>query len=181
MVQLNEKIKRVLEIIGESDPCLLDHCCRTASLVKKVGTHLGVPTDSLYIAALVHDIGKIFVDPSILSKPGCLTPEERKVVDLHSVMGYVYLRSMAFPEDICEIVLLHHGYQKKKYGNTYHDSIRVFADIVRACDIFDAVTHDRPYHERRSAQEALAIIKELPETIPYSIISALAARSGSVC
>ncbi len=171
-------MNNVGEMIRKKDPELWDHCCRTANMCRCIGGLLKLgKADSLYLAASIHDVGKLFVDPKILYKPGPLTEEERKIIDLHSVQGYIFLQSLGYPKDVCEIVMLHHGYHKNRYGIPYKKDNCIYADILRACDIFDAVTHDRPYHLACTAKAGLDILLNQKESLPEEIIHAFACIS----
>ena len=167
-------IKMIGSAIENYDKDLSNHCKRTADLSLKVAESLSLKdSDDIYKASLVHDIGKIFIDPNILLKAGSLSPEERKSVDKHSVIGYIYLKSLGFKDSICEMVLFHHGYCKDIYDISGKNVNKFYADIIRACDIFDAVTHKRTYHDEMPVSEALKIIKGQKERISSDIINIL--------
>lgn len=178
----NRTYTEVISAIEKYDPGLKEHCQRTAALAKRVAILLKRPAsevDNLYTAAMVHDIGKIFLDPEILMSPRKLTQDERRAVDMHSLMGCIYLESVGAPADITELVLLHHGYNKERYGRTYSSKNCLSANILRACDIFDAVTHDRPYHKKVTVSEGLQIV-QMQNDLTSDILKALA-RTDSLC
>lgn len=163
----------IIQKMQAYDPCLPTHCIHVAQLAVNVGSSLGLNTKQLYtlkIAALIHDIGKIFIDRDVLMKPGSLTPDERKLVDMHSLIGYFSARAAGFPLDVSEIILLHHG--NKNFPVPYSELNKVLADILRACDIFDAVTHDRPYHHKVSYLEGMQIVR-MQTDLSERILSAL--------
>lgn len=166
-------MEKILKALGAFDPNLLQHSVRTAGLARKIGDFLNMDEELLFQAGLVHDIGKLFVDPMIIRKPDILTTEERNMIDLHSVFGYQYLNIHGFSKDICEIVLLHHGKFKNHYGIVYSEINIVYADILRACDIYDAMTHDRIYHIRFDKNTALSAIGAQKEYIPDNIVVSL--------
>lgn len=166
----------IISSIKKYDPNLWTHCLQTANIAKQVAVYLDFRTpdiDNLYCAALIHDIGKIFINPEILMKPDKLTPAERKTVDMHSLLGYIYTTSLGVDKNIAELILLHHGYDKERYGKSYSEKNRLPANILRACDIFDAVTHDRPYHEKVSYTEGIQIVR-LQKDLEDNILEALA-------
>lgn len=174
--QEEELIKMIRSFMKDYDPELLNHCNRTAYLGKYIATSLGLSDSdvgTVFKASLVHDVGKLFIDPKILLKQGKLSKEEREVVDTHSVLGYIYLKSLVFSEDVCLMVLLHHGYNKEKFNVKYSEGHILCADIIRACDIFDAITHKRSYHDARTSDVAMRIIKEQKEEIPPKVVEAL--------
>lgn len=167
-----QEILIIHDKISEHDSELGRHCGRVAMLSKKVALAIGSKDAELvYCAALIHDVGKLFINPRVIGKPEELSGEERIFVDMHSVMGYSFLKSKGFAKEICNMVLLHHGYHKEKFGFTDIPSHCTGADIIRACDVFDAITTDRPYHKAKSKEEAFAIIKGQREPIPDRIIA----------
>lgn len=169
-----ERILSIHEAIMENSLHLGQHCRRVADLAFRVAMCLGTGNVvEIYRAALVHDIGKLFIDPAILNKPSALTPDERKQIDRHSVLGYVYLKTRCVPEPIAQMVLLHHGYKKEKYGYSDGKNPNMGADIIRACDIFDAVTSDRVYRKALTPEEAMEILKNQPEPLPEDVIRAV--------
>lgn len=181
MVNLKKILERAQEVISGYDPDLWGHCTRTAELCERItsGMLSLEKRDKLYFAAHVHDIGKIYIPSRILSKPGKLTEEERYTVDLHSIWGYIFLRKEGVPEDICQLVLLHHGYKKEKFGVPY-DNPCFMADILRACDIYDAITSNRPYRRKGPSEEAMQILSEQKEPIPILILQGIAQVSATV-
>lgn len=153
------------------DSELYFHCRRTADLRVKVSSLLNldpVLTYHLSLAARLHDIGKIKINKDILNKPGPLTADERKIIDSHCLEGYKILKDAGYPNEICEIVLLHHGKSKVTLG--YDKKNCISAEILRACDIYDAVTHDRPYHLACKKEEGLEILASQKEKLPVNIL-----------
>ncbi len=180
MANLRKILTKVREVISGYDQDLWGHCSRTAELCERItsGMLSLEERDKLYFAAQVHDIGKIYIPSRILTKPGRLTEEERHTVDLHSMWGYIFLRKEGVPEDICQLVLLHHGYKKEKFGLPF-DSPCFMADILRACDIYDAITSNRPYHKKESGEEALQILACQKEPIPVLILQGISLVSAT--
>lgn len=111
-------------------------------------------------AAMIHDIGKIGIPDSILSKPGKLTPRERNVVEQHPLIAVRILGKMSFLEQEIGIVRSHH---EKWNGQGYPDglsnsAIPLGARIVAVADTFDALTSSRSYHNSRPVSEAIGIL-----------------------
>jgi len=117
--------------------------------------------DDLQIAALLHDIGKIGTPEAILNKKGKLSPEERKKIEEHPVLGETILKSIKELEESIKGVKYHHekydgtGYPEGLKGN----KIPFIAAIISGADIYDAMTTDRPYRAALSKEEAIAEIK----------------------
>ena len=99
---------------------------------------------------MLHDIGKLKIDPKILNKKGKLTDEEFEEIKKHPVLGYEIVKDMDLPEKIKEAVLMHHekingtGYPSGLKG----EEISNYAKIVSICDIYDAMTSTRTYRKR---------------------------------
>jgi putative nucleotidyltransferase with HDIG domain len=109
-------------------------------------------------AALLHDVGKIKVPKAILDKPAPLTPDERRVIDQHTIWGEEMLASVGgMLADVGHIVRSCH---ERWDGDGYPDrlaneAIPIAARIVCACDAFSAMTTNRPYRPARAVREAL--------------------------
>jgi HD-GYP domain-containing protein (c-di-GMP phosphodiesterase class II) len=125
----------------------------------RVGEELGLDGTSLKrleLGALFHDIGKIGVPASILSKPGPLTSEERAVIELHPELGERILAPIDRLSDVRAIVRSCH---ERWDGGGYPDrrsreEIPLEARIILVCDAFHAMTTDRPYRKRLPVAEA---------------------------
>jgi len=108
-------------------------------------------------AAILHDIGKIGVADSVLSKPAALNDTEWKEIRRHPELGYELLRGFDFLKEAAEMVLAHHerydgaGYPRGLAGEEIPYAARIFQVI----DAFDAMTSRRPYRQPLSRDEAL--------------------------
>jgi len=120
-------------------------------------------TEKLKTLALYHDIGKLSVPEDILLKEGSLTDEERQVMILHSINGYKIASCSAELGPVAREILCHHEYwDGKGYPNGYKgEEIPYLSRIVFVADTFDAMTHDRPYAQAVSVEEAKAEILKL--------------------
>jgi putative two-component system response regulator len=120
-------------------------------------------TRQLELAAPLHDIGKIAIPDAILLKPGRLTPEEFAEIQRHPVIGAQMLEgsSSSLLALAQEIALNHHerweggGYPRGLAGK----SIPLGGRIVALADVFDALTHARPYKRAWSVHDAVVEIK----------------------
>lgn len=122
----------------------------------------GTEAELIYVAARVHDIGKIGVPDAILNKPGRLTAEEKRIMDTHPERGAELIaRYSDFARGV-DIVLHHHerwdgrGYPKGLKGVDIPFGARVIAVV----DSFDAMTSDRPYRAAMSIPQALRVLHE---------------------
>lgn len=128
----------------------------TASMLTNV-----IPSDALEAAFLLHDVGKIGIPESILSKTGPLTDTERRVLETHPILGERIIAPLGFPEAVRNVVRHHHerwdgtGYPDRLVGIHIPAEARVF----EVADVLDAMTSTRPYRQPVSFNEALAEIQ----------------------
>jgi len=157
-------IHLIFEIINEKDPLMKSHPYNVAYLSNLLGQTLGFPQErleKLYMAALLHDVGKLFIDSRILNKKGSLTDEERREIEKHSVYGYNILKDILKKNNslsgIEEIILQHHerfdgsGYPNKIKGN----SILLESRIIFLADAVDAMLSKRAYRDESSIDNVI--------------------------
>ena len=118
--------------------------------------------DLIRRAAMIHDIGKIGIPDAVLSKPGDLTPHERKIIEQHPMIAVRILEKMSFLEREVAVVRHHH---EKWRGQGYPDglartAIPLGSRVIAVADTFDALTVARAYHPQRSIIEALQILED---------------------
>ena len=113
--------------------------------------------ENLYIAALLHDIGKIAIPEGILNKPGRLTDEERRIIQQHTIKGAEIITPLSLPQECYNGILYHHErYDGKGYPEGLEgDNVPVSAAIIAVADAYDAMTSNRPY--RKSLDKEVAI------------------------
>ncbi|MCX8095633.1 MAG: HD-GYP domain-containing protein [Caldisericia bacterium] len=154
----------ITKIVELRDPSSKNHGETVAKLAYEVGKRMGLDEeklDMLYIAALIHDIGKISISMEILNKPFKLREVEYEWVKQHTYYGYEYLKDLNFPLPIAEIILEHHeridgsGYPKKLKGN----EIMIEAKIIAVCEVFHAMISHKPYRPPHSIEETLDYIR----------------------
>ena len=137
-----------------------EHVERMAAMAVALGKEMGLrgeELDELELAALLHDIGKIRVDLSILKKPGKLDEKEWEEIRKHPETGYRIAHSVTELQSISEIILCHH---ERWDGTGYpqglkEDKIPLQARIISVVDAYDAMTYDRGYKRVLSKQEAI--------------------------
>ncbi len=140
------------------------HTQRVGELSAALARAAGVPEERCALirrAATLHDIGKIGIADGILLKPGKLTPEEFEHMKTHTRIGAGILGGSHFPllQMAEEIALYHH---EKWDGTGYYgvagEAIPLVARVVTIADVFDVLTHTRPYKDAWPVEEALAEI-----------------------
>jgi diguanylate cyclase (GGDEF)-like protein/putative nucleotidyltransferase with HDIG domain len=113
------------------------------------------------IAALLHDIGKLAVPEHILSKPGPLTPDERKKMQMHAQIGAEIVSAVPFPCPVAPLIRSHHerwdgkGYPSGLRG----EQIPVGARVLSVVDFFDALTSGRPYRPALAPEAAVRMMQ----------------------
>jgi putative nucleotidyltransferase with HDIG domain len=115
------------------------------------------------MAGLLHDIGKMMVPLSILNKPGKLTDDEFVSVKNHPMEGYKLLKAGSGVSDVTLDVCLHH--HEKMAGNGYPEKLKgeqlsIFARMGAVCDVYDAITSNRPYKNGWDPSESIRKMAE---------------------
>jgi putative two-component system response regulator len=170
-----ERIKNLGQLVEQQalaaerlDDTTGEHCYRVGRLASILGREVGLEDDVCFLvdlAARLHDIGKLIVPDAILLKPGKLTPGEREIMETHTVAGWEILGQTNIPQmHIAQEIARHH--HERWDGTGYPDrlattSIPIAARVSALADVFDALTHKRPYKEAWPVADALAEIKRL--------------------
>lgn len=156
-------IKALALAIDAKDGTTSDHLRRVQVYAMELAKDLDLDEPearALEAASLLHDIGKLAVPEHIISKPGRLTPEEFKKMQIHPVVGAEILATVDFPYPVVPIVLAHHerwdgsGYPHGLKG----EEIPMGARILAAVDCLDALSSDRQYRRALPLDEAMAVV-----------------------
>lgn len=147
------------------DKTLHAHSERVASLALRLGRRVGLEKAelrTLQSAALLHDCGKLALDPAVLGKSGALDKAEWKQMQQHPYRGTQLLERFPFLHEALPGVRSHHErWDGSGYGEGLRgEAIPLAARIISLCDVFDALTCLRSYREAYSAQAALGLIRE---------------------
>ncbi len=173
---LQDSLKRVKNLLEQTvnvlastvemrDPYTAGHQRRVAVLAEAIAREMGLSEErieGLRMAALIHDIGKIYVPAEILSKPGALTLTEQRLIQTHPQVGHDVLKRVDFPWPVARIVLQHHerwdgsGFPEGLSG----EEILLEARILGVADVVEAMSSHRPYRAARGIPEALKIVSE---------------------
>jgi diguanylate cyclase (GGDEF)-like protein len=164
-----ETVEALANALEANDEYTSSHARWITDLALKVGEELGLEGGSLKrleLGALFHDIGKIGIPETILSKPGPLTPAERKVVETHPELGEKIIAPIDRLEEVRPIVRhCHERYDGDGYPDRLSgEEIPIESRIILVCDAYHAMTTDRPYRKRLPAEEALRRLQEAAGT-----------------
>lgn len=172
----NPLLELLLYVIGMFDPYGKDHSKRVSALALELAARHNLTDqqiNDLWIAALLHDVGKLGIPESIRRTPGRFTIGERIVMQQHASMGVELLRIVSngfINQNVLAIVRHHHenwngtGYPDGLAGET----IPIGARIVRICDFFDALTNVRGYSNARGSIAALQLMREEQVFSPWA-------------
>ena len=177
MAELSEVLDRIIDEILSSDSMIFNiidlkefdsytyqHSVNVCVLSCVIGIALKLPRRRLKLlatAAILHDIGKVFIDKDLLNKPGKLTAEEFDVMKSHSMLGYECLKAQTHLSSTVTVSILYH--HEKYDGNGYphgkkENEIPRFSQIITVADVYDAITSKRPYHEAIVPSEAYEFV-----------------------
>ena len=155
------------------------HSLRVARLSCSIGRELGLPDSyiqTLQVASILHDIGKLAIPAEILNKKGLLTRKEREIIEAHPGEGARIVSGLSGYEEVANIIMSHHerldgqGYPEGLSGR----EIPLLARIVAVADTFDAITSDRSYRSVSGWSSALkSIIEDTGTRFDARVVSAL--------
>lgn len=145
-----DAIYTLANAVEAKDAYTSGHSSRVMQYCELIAKDLAaIDLESLRVAALLHDIGKISIPESILNKTGILTKEEFEQIKDHPKRGYEILRDSDYLKEIRTIILEHHervdglGYPQGLKGN----EIKIEARLLAVADTFDAIVSDRSYRK----------------------------------
>ena len=152
-------ILALLELVRH-DSDLFVHGLNVGRLAEGMALALGLAdghVSAIRVAGELHDIGKLAVPRSVLTKRGALTDGERRVMERHPIIGAAILQLAGLPRHARWVRHHHERMDGRGYphGLAAHE-IPLPSRIILAADAFDALTSDRPYQQARSRDEALA-------------------------
>jgi response regulator RpfG family c-di-GMP phosphodiesterase len=162
---LSGTIEVVASTVEVRDPYTAGHQRRVATLARAMAELLKLSDsqiEGIFMAGVVHDLGKIYVPAEILSKPSRLNDIEFNLIRTHSQVGYDLLKTIDFPWPIAQIVYQHH---ERLNGSGYpqgllDEDILVEAKILSVADVVEAMASHRPYRPARGIDMALGHIEE---------------------
>ena len=159
-------LKTLAAAIDAKDPYTRGHSERVTrfslAIAKEMGFK-GKDLDNINIAALLHDVGKIGIEDSILRKPGLLTKEEYAVIKRHPAIGGDIMGAIRQLRDVVPGIRHHH---EAFNGSGYPDGISgqeipLAARIIAIADSYDAMTSERPYQKAMTDEYVLDVITKM--------------------
>ena len=162
-------VNSLKQTLAESDFQTEEHVERTRKMAARLGREMGLSDaiiGRLELLAALHDIGKVAIPQDIIKKKGKLTPEERKVIEQHTVKGYRIAKSSPELAEIADGILCHH---EKWDGTGYPNGLKgeqipLIARVIAAVDSHDVMVNDRPYHKGMPEADAIAELRRCSGT-----------------
>jgi putative nucleotidyltransferase with HDIG domain len=162
-------IKALAQALEAKDEYTQGHSARVAEIGVQIARYVSLPDreiQNIWVAGLLHDIGKIGVRENVLNKPGKLDADEWESVQQHPVVAARILGPIEELSDVIEIVMHHH---ERFDGSGYPEGLRgseipLGARILTVADAYDALTSKRPYRDALPAGEAVSILEEAAGT-----------------
>jgi putative nucleotidyltransferase with HDIG domain len=168
LIAVNDRLRETVQgvisamamTVEKKDPYTAGHQERVAKLARAIAEEMALDEDratGTYLAAFIHDIGKVAVPAEILTKPTTLCQEEFALIKRHTVAGWDILKAIRFPWPIAKIVRQHH---ERINGSGYPDGlsgeeILIEARIVAVADTVESMASHRPYRPALGIQVAL--------------------------
>ena len=157
---LNSTINTLASIVETRDPYTAGHQKRVALLSVEIAKKLKLCERKIRfieIAAQLHDIGKINIPPSILSKPSKLSDIEFNIIKTHAQVGFEIVKKINFQYPVAEIILHHH---EREDGSGYPQGLKgkdimLEAKIIGVADVVEAMSSHRPYRPALSIKTAI--------------------------
>jgi PAS domain S-box-containing protein len=158
-------IHAMASILETRDPYTAGHQQRVADIVIYIGKAMNLNEDQikgLHTAAMIHDIGKIYVPAEILSRPSKLTNSEFALIKIHPMVGSDILRKIEFPWPVADIVLHHH---ERIDGSGYPAGLKdkdilIESKILAVADVIEAMSSHRPYRAALSIEDTIQEIEK---------------------
>jgi len=160
-----ETVEAVSSIVEASDPYTAGHSARVTELALEIATEMGLGDgqfETLRIAGLLHDVGKVGIPGSVLNKPAKLTQAEWLMIQAHPVVSAEMSEQVTAFREAVPVIRHHH---ERWDGSGYPDGLKgedipLMARILAVADGFEAMTSERPYRSARTDEEALAELQK---------------------
>lgn len=166
----HDTISAFATAIDAKDQYTKNHSFRVARYAASIARELqwkDGDVEAIYVAGLLHDIGKLSLDANLINKGDALTPQEREKIRRHSEISYDIVQKIRLPWEQASRYIRHH--HERPDGRGYPDALDARdlsegAKILAVADSYDAMTSERPYRPRLSSDEAILEIKRCEGT-----------------
>jgi putative nucleotidyltransferase with HDIG domain len=187
--EANERLERanlsfataLVATLDARDRYTAGHSAAVAIYSRDIAARMGLSQDEqhlVHLCGLVHDIGKVGLQPGLLEKPGALTLEERRFMEDHAAIGERILSKVEDYTEVARIVRHHHervdglGYPDGLQG----EEIPLLAKIIAVADAYDAMTSDRPYRDAMPSRVArLRLAQAVESQFDTTVVAAFEA------
>ncbi len=160
-ILVKPEVQQFMYKLSEERPEAFEHSLNVAYLASEI-CHMAHKSEAKFEikddevtdiveGALLHDIGKLLIPNEILNKPDRLNQKERAIIEKHPKLGYELVKDIPEISDLSKQIILHH--HEKPDGAGYPDGLKwvpMPVQLVAFCDMYDALTENRSYRERRS-------------------------------
>lgn len=172
---IRQMAKVLAETMEAKDQYVRGHSEHVAELAKKIGQELGLSdkdVNNLWLAGIVHDVGKVGIAGEILNKPVPLSKYELQLVQSHVEISLEVIEKSSFPSEIRPFVAQHHerldgsGYPRQLKGN----EVVLGGRILAVADVFDAMTAQRPYRLAFTEEETIGHLTQHAGTLYDSAV-----------
>ncbi|UCG53624.1 MAG: HD domain-containing protein [Candidatus Latescibacterota bacterium] len=162
-------VETLVRAIQARDQYTSGHSARVSRYALLIAEKYGLSTREkhhLYLASMLHDIGKIGIPDRLLNRPGDLAEEEIEQVRSHVKMGASMLKALGEMHPVVPLILHHH---EAYDGSGYPDGLKgeqipLMSRVLSVADTYDAMTSDRPYRQAMSKADAIAELKRCSGT-----------------
>jgi putative two-component system response regulator len=175
MASLFQSICDVIHGIEDyHDALTKSHECRVGKLMGLLSTALGLNEEKCTVieeVGTIHDVGKIAIPAAIIEKIEPLTTCERKIIELHPIIGHDLIKKINHPKTklASKVILTHHeNFDGSGYPNNLKgDQIPIEGAICAICDVYDALREKRPYRGQLSHAEVFDMMYDKSEAGLY--------------
>lgn len=175
-IQKPEGVKKacdhLIKLLAKYDPYTADHSYQVAGIATQFAKSMNKFTyedlEEIKTASLLHDIGKLGINPEILNKTGRLTNKEKELMDQHALFGEQILEQIGLTKNksfgnIAALVGSHHSPVNKF---SFFNKNKQKEDVIKLADVYNALTTKRSYKPAFSPQEAIGIMEKMQEENP---------------
>lgn len=154
----NNKMNVYEDIINSFDSSLMHHSMNVSMIASMIISDYKLPLfmrRNILSGAILHDIGKLDIDPAILNKPGKLTKEEFEIIKQHTTFGYDSAKQLHMPRTVKDVIVQHHeNYNGTGYPyNLSKDEISLGAMVVHIADVYEARCSKRVYKDANARKD----------------------------